>query len=93
MSLFSLSEMMDTARQVTRRRLGTSSTVARSRSSRSFGLTLEPNAHYDAYYWPHRFRSSGRARTSATTAVEYLKKHVHPLDLCLQASGRSRRRS
>jgi aspartate 4-decarboxylase len=74
MSLFSLSEMMDSekhyqkaCKEIVYRRIHT--------LIDSMGLQLPPNSNYDAY----------RARKNVgDEAVDYLKKNIHPLDLAFR---------
>jgi aspartate 4-decarboxylase len=82
MSLFSLGEMMDTAKayqtackEIIHRRFW--STVD------SLELTLEPNANYDAYYGLIDFEFWAR-KNIGEEAVSYLKKNIHPLDLAFR---------
>ena len=49
----------------------------------SIGLQLSPNANYDAYYGLIDFEFWAR-KNIGNEAVEYLKKHVHPLDLAFR---------
>jgi aspartate 4-decarboxylase len=82
MSLFSLAEMMDTEKryqkacvQILERRL----------KALLGGLDLELTANpmYDAYYGLIDFEFWARKRIG-DDAVEFLKKHVHPLDLAFR---------
>jgi aspartate 4-decarboxylase len=82
MSLFSLREMMDTAKtyqaacqEIVHRRFW--STV------KGLELTLGPNPDYDAYYGLIDFEFWAR-KNIGEGAVEYLKKNVHPLDLAFR---------
>jgi aspartate 4-decarboxylase len=82
MSLFSVAEMMDTAKLyqkacmeiVLRRALAT---------IEGLGLVITPNPLYDAYYGLIDFEFWAR-RNIGEEAVEYLKTHVHPLDLAFR---------
>jgi aspartate 4-decarboxylase len=82
MSLFSLSEMMDVQKSyqtackeiVNRRAWAMIETM---------GLQLSPNPNYDAYYGLIDFEFWAR-KNIGDKAVEYLKQHVHPLDLAFQ---------
>src|SRR5882757_4297540 len=82
MSLFSLSEMIDTekryqaaCKEIVDRRIHT--------LIDSMGLQLEPNANYDAYYGLVDFEFWAR-KNIGDEAVEYLKKNIHPLDLAFR---------
>jgi aspartate 4-decarboxylase len=82
MSLFSLSEMMDTAKnyqkackEIVDKRIWT--------LIDSIGLQLSPNPNYDAYYALIDFEFWAR-KNIGDEAVEYLKKHIHPLDLAFR---------
>jgi aspartate 4-decarboxylase len=79
MSLFSLSEMMDTekhyqtaCKEIVNRRAWT--------LIDSIGVQLTENPNYDAYYGLIDFEFWAR-KNIGDEAVEYLKKNVHPLDL------------
>ena len=84
MSLFSLSEMMDEKKayqaacmEIVNRRLWT--------LLDGLGLAdkLNPNPNYDAYYGLIDFEFWAR-KNIGDEAVDYLKKHVHPLDLAFR---------
>jgi len=84
MSLFSLAEMLDEKRayqtacmEIVSRRLGT--------LLDSLGLAdkLSPNPNYDAYYGLIDFEFWAR-KNIGDEAVDYLKAHVHPLDLAFR---------
>jgi aspartate 4-decarboxylase len=82
MSLFSLSEMMDSekhyqkaCREIVNRRIWT--------LIDSIGLQLQPNANFDAYYALIDFEFWAR-KNIGNEAVDYLKKHIHPLDLAFR---------
>lgn len=82
MSMFSVAELMDSAKLyqkacmeiVHRRALAT---------LEGLGLTVTPNPMYDAYYGLIDFEFWAR-KNIGEEAVEYLKKHVHPLDLAFR---------
>jgi aspartate 4-decarboxylase len=82
MSLFSLAELMDGAKQyqkacmeiVHRRALA---------MLEGLGLQVTPTALYDAYYGLIDFEFWAR-KNLGEEAVEYLKKNVHPLDLAFR---------
>jgi len=82
MSLFSLSEMMDAKKEyqkaceeIVHRRAWT--------MIEGMGLQLSPNPSYDAYYGLIDFEFWAR-KNIGDQAVEYLKKHIHPLDLAFR---------
>lgn len=82
MTLFSLSEMMDSEKRyqaacmdIVSKRFWT--------MVEGLGLTLDPNPNYDAYYGLIDFEFWARKNIGAD-AVEYLKKNVHPLDLAFR---------
>jgi aspartate 4-decarboxylase len=82
MTMFSLSEMMDTKKEyqkacmeIVYRRVHT--------LIEGMGLRLPPNPNYDAYYGLVDFEFWAR-KNIGEHAVEYLKKHVHPLDLAFR---------
>jgi aspartate 4-decarboxylase len=82
MSLFSLAEMMDTkkayqaaCKEIVQRRIHT--------LIDSMGLQLGPNPNFDAYYALIDFEFWAR-KNVGDEAVEYLKKHIHPLDLAFR---------
>jgi aspartate 4-decarboxylase len=82
MSLFSLSEMMDTekryqtaCKEIVHRRIHT--------LLEGMGLQLPPNPNYDAYYGLVDFEFWAR-KNVGDDAVEYLKKNIHPLDLAFR---------
>jgi len=82
MSLFSVVEMMDSAKLyqkacmeiVHRRAMAT---------LEGLGLVVTPNPMYDAYYGLIDFEFWAR-KNIGEEAVEYLKAHVHPLDLAFR---------
>jgi aspartate 4-decarboxylase len=82
MSLFSLCEMMDAkkeyqkaCKEIVHRRVWA--------MIDSMGLQLTPNPSYDAYYGLIDFEFWAR-KNIGDPAVEYLKKHIHPLDLAFR---------
>jgi aspartate 4-decarboxylase len=82
MSLFSLSEMMDTekhyqtaCKEIVNRRAWT--------LIDSIGVQLTENPNYDAYYGLIDFEFWAR-KNIGDEAVEYLKKNIHPLDLAFR---------
>lgn len=82
MSLFSLTELMDTEK---RYQTACREIVYRRVTALLEGLELElpPNPFYDAYYGLIDFEFFARKNIGAE-AVEYLKKNVHPLDLAFR---------
>jgi len=82
MSLFSLREMMDTAKayqtackEIVHRRIWS--------LIDGLGLSLTPNPNYDAYYGLIDFEFWAR-KNLGDDAVDYLKKNIHPLDLAFR---------
>lgn len=82
MSLFSLSEMMDSEKNyqaacmdIVHKRFWT--------MVEGLGLKLDPNQNYDAYYGLIDFEFWAR-KNVGDAAVAYLKKNVHPLDLAFR---------
>jgi len=82
MSMFSLAELMDcekryqkACREIVYRRA--------MLMIEGLGLQLSPNPLYDAYYGLIDFEFWAR-KNIGMEAVEYLKKHVHPLDLAFR---------
>jgi len=82
MTLFSLSEMMDTqkryqaaCKEIVHRRVWS--------MIESLGLHLTPNPSFDAYYGLIDFEFWAR-KNIGEEAVEYLKANVHPLDLAFR---------
>lgn len=82
MSLFSLSEMMDTEK---RYQAACREIVDRRAQILidSIGLHLSGNPNYDAYYGLLDFEFWAR-KNIGDNAVEYLKKNIHPLDLAFR---------
>src|SRR5207342_1224569 len=82
MSLFSLAELMDAKKGYQK----ASKEIVQQRVMtliESMGLQLAPNANYDAYYGLVDFEFWAR-RNIGDEAVDYLKEHVHPLDLAFR---------
>jgi len=82
MSLFSLCEMMDAEKRYQQ----ACKEIVQSRFHRlveAMGLQLSPNPNYDAYYGLIDFEFWAR-KNIGEEAVEYLKSHVHPLDLAFR---------
>jgi len=85
MSLFSLAELMDTAKRyqkackeiVHRRALA---------MIEGLGIQVTPDALYDAYYGLIDFEFWAR-KNIGEEAVQYLKKNVHPLDLAFRLAA------
>ncbi len=82
MSMFSLVELMDrekeyqnACREIVYRRIYA--------LLEGLGLELPPNPQYDAYYGLIDFEFWA-SKNIGKEAVEYLKKHVHPLDLAFR---------
>jgi len=82
MSLFSLAEMMDGAKQYKKACM---EIVHRRAVAMIEGLGIEvsPNPLYDAYYGLIDFEFWAR-KNIGQDAVDYLKKNVHPLDLAFR---------
>jgi aspartate 4-decarboxylase len=84
MTMFSLSEMMDTKKDYQKACM---EIVNRRAWSMVEGLgladKLSPNPNYDAYYGLIDFEFWAR-KNIGDEAVEYLKKNVHPLDLAFR---------
>jgi aspartate 4-decarboxylase len=82
MSLFSLAELMDTEKRYQK---ACRDIVYRRVLSmlEGLGLELKPNPLYDAYYGLIDFEFWAR-KNIGDEAVEYLKTHVHPLDLAFR---------
>jgi aspartate 4-decarboxylase len=82
MSMFSLCELMDVkkeyqkaCKEIVHRRVWS--------MIESMGLQLTPNPNYDAYYGLIDFEFWAR-KNIGDEAVEYLKEHIHPLDLAFR---------
>jgi aspartate 4-decarboxylase len=82
MSMFSLCELMDVrkeyqnaCKEIVHRRVWS--------MIESMGLHVTPNPNYDAYYGLIDFEFWAR-KNIGDEAVEYLKEHVHPLDLAFR---------
>ena len=84
MSLFSLAELMDTAKSYQK---ACKEIVHRRVHALLEGLGLEvpPNPLYDAYYGLIDFEFWAR-KNIGEDAVAYLKKNVHPLDLAFRVA-------
>ena len=82
MSLFSLCEMMDAEKRYQR----ACKEIVQKRFhmlAEAMGLQLSPNPNFDAYYGLIDFEFWAR-KNIGEEAVEYLKSHVHPLDLAFR---------
>ena len=82
MSLFSLAELMDTAKSYQK----ASKEIVHRRALamiEGLGLQVTPSPLYDAYYGLIDFEFWAR-KNIGEEAVEYLKKNVHPLDLAFR---------
>jgi aspartate 4-decarboxylase len=82
MSMFSLCEMMDAEKHYQK----ACKDIVQKRFHTlvdSMGLQLSPNPNYDAYYGLIDFEFWAR-KNIGENAVEYLKSHVHPLDLAFR---------
>src|SRR5689334_2161194 len=82
MSLFSLCEMMDAEKHYQ----AACKEIVQKRFHKlveAMGLQLSPNPNYDAYYGLIDFEFWAR-KNIGEEAVEYLKSHVHPLDLAFR---------
>ena len=82
MSLFSLSELMDSQKRYQRACREIVSRRIRALLD-GLGLELSPNPLYDGYYGLIDFEFWAN-KNIGKEAVEYLKKHVHPLDLAFR---------
>jgi aspartate 4-decarboxylase len=82
MSLFSLSEMMDGAKQYQKACMEIVHRRALSLLE-GLGVELPPNPLYDCYYGLVDFEFFAR-KNIGPEAVDYLKKNVHPLDLAFR---------
>jgi aspartate 4-decarboxylase len=82
MTMFSLYELMDTQKAYQKACVE----IVRRRAMsmiESLGLQLQPNPNFDAYYALVDFEFWAR-KNIGDEAVEYLKKHIHPLDLAFK---------
>ncbi len=82
MTMFSLSEMMDTKKEYQK----ACKEIVHKRAQAmidSMALKLAPNPNYDAYYGLIDFEFWAR-KNIGDQAVEYLKKNIHPLDLAFR---------
>jgi aspartate 4-decarboxylase len=82
MTMFSLSEMMDTKKDYQKACMEIVHRRAQAMID-SMDLKLAPNANYDAYYGLIDFEFWAR-KNIGDQAVEYLKKNIHPLDLAFR---------
>ncbi|RUM95771.1 bifunctional aspartate transaminase/aspartate 4-decarboxylase [Pseudaminobacter arsenicus] len=82
MTMFSLYELMDVDKRYQKACMEIVHKRFRSLIE-SLGLQLEPNAHYNGYYGLIDFEFWAR-KNIGDEAVDYLKKHVHPLDLAFR---------
>ena len=82
MSLFSLAEMMDGAKQYQKACMEIVHRRALSLLE-GLGVELPPNPLYDCYYGLVDFEFFAR-KNIGQEAVDYLKKNVHPLDLAFR---------
>src|SRR4051812_21865208 len=82
MSLFSMTELMDREKRYQK---ACREIVSRRAHAliEGLGLEISPNPLYDAYYGLIDFEFWAR-KNIGQDAVEYLKKHVHPLDLAFR---------
>ena len=82
MSLFSIAEMMDGAKQYQHACMEIVHRRARAMIE-GLGIEVTPNPLYDGYYGLIDFEFFAR-KNIGQEAVEYLKKNVHPLDLAFR---------
>lgn len=82
MSVFSLAELMDTAKEYQTACMEILHRRARA-AIEGLGIKVDPNPLYDAYYGLIDFEFFAR-KNLGEEAVEYLKKNVHPLDLAFR---------
>lgn len=82
MSMFSLAELMDTAKDYQKACMEILHRRFRA-IVEGLGLEVPPNPLYDAYYGLIDFEFWAR-KNVGEEAVEYLKKNVHPLDLAFR---------
>jgi aspartate 4-decarboxylase len=82
MSMFSLCELMDVKKDYQK----ACKEIVHKRAwsmIESMGLQLTPNPNYDAYYGLIDFEFWAR-KNIGDEAVDYLKEHIHPLDLAFR---------
>jgi aspartate 4-decarboxylase len=82
MSMFSLCELMDAKKDYQK----ACKEIVHKRAwsmIESMGLQLTPNPNYDAYYGLIDFEFWAR-KNIGDEAVDYLKEHIHPLDLAFR---------
>jgi aspartate 4-decarboxylase len=82
MTMFSLYELMDAKKEYQKACMDIVNRRVWSMIE-SLGLQLSPNSNFDAYYGLIDFEFWAR-KNIGDDAVEYLKKHVHPLDLAFR---------
>jgi aspartate 4-decarboxylase len=82
MSMFSLAELMDTAKEYQAACMEILHRRARA-AIEGLGIQVDPNPLYDAYYGLIDFEFFAR-KNLGEEAVQYLKKNVHPLDLAFR---------
>ena len=91
MTMFSLSEMMDTKKEYQKACMEIVHRRAQAMID-SMALKLAPNPNYDAYYGLIDFEFWAR-KNIGDEAVEYLKKNIHPLDLAFRLAEDPRHRA
>ncbi len=82
MSLFSLAELMDSAKEYQRACMEILHRRAKAMIE-GLGIDVPPNPLYDAYYGLIDFEFWAR-KNIGDDAINYLKKNVHPLDLAFR---------
>jgi aspartate 4-decarboxylase len=82
MSLFSLAELMDSAKEYQAACMEILHRRAKAMIE-GLGIDVPPNPLYDAYYGLIDFEFFAR-KNIGNDAVDYLKKNVHPLDLAFR---------
>jgi aspartate 4-decarboxylase len=82
MTMFSLAELMDTAKSYQKACMEIVHRRARAMIE-GLGLDVQANPHFDAYYGLIDFEFWAR-KNIGEDAVAYLKKNVHPLDLAFR---------
>jgi aspartate 4-decarboxylase len=82
MSLFSLAELMDSAKEYQAACMEILHRRAKAMIE-GLGIEVSPNPLYDAYYGLIDFEFFAR-KNIGNDAVDYLKKNVHPLDLAFR---------